>query len=209
MPQRRPLFSWRDARRRVALYVTAPALAILAACSDVGPTAPASAPGGAALLSKGSKAAAAQVDTIVYDGRARTLPFGDGHKVEFAANAVCDPATSGYGIGLWDTPCAPATAPIRFIVTSWRDANGRAQVDFSPDVRFVPGTVETLYLNDNPGKAKRATIQWCASATLCVDESLTDPTLATRISAGRVERRIKHFSGYNVVFGFGDSGSGL
>jgi hypothetical protein len=193
--------------RAVALATFA---AALAACSDAPSTAPASPTrlstglSAYAAFTKGSKSPTAQVDTFVYDGRAKSFPFGDGHKVDFDANSVCDPATSGYGPGTWDRSCTPAQGRITFVVTSWRDADGRAQMSFSPDVRFVPNTSEMLSLNDKPGKAKKATVLWCSPllAEGCIDETLGDPTLATKISSGRVTRRIKHFSGYNVVFGF-------
>jgi hypothetical protein len=193
--------------RSVRILVVAPLVALVAiatACSD-SPTSPAAstlAPTSYAAFAKGSKATTAQVDTFVYDGKARSFGFGNGHKVQFGIAAVCDPATSGYGPGMWDQPCTPAKSAIRFIVTSWNDADGRVQVSFSPDVRFVPSTVETLYLNDNPGQAKKADIFWCSPLLpTCINEALTDPSLKTTVSAGRVSRRIKHFSGYNVVFG--------
>ena len=205
----------RSPRRTVALRALglAAVVTLVAACSDTGPTAPLAAgtpSAGPSLSKKGSTTSAAPTtQTFVYSGQELKVSFGDGHELKMDSASVCDPATSGYGPGMWDRPCAPATSPITFTVTSWRDADGRPQVTFSPDVRFVPGTTETLYLNDNPGQAKKATIRWCAASGVCVDESLTDPTLTTKISAGRVARRIKHFSGYNVVFGFGDSEGGL
>jgi hypothetical protein len=217
-PSSRPSRSRVAGSRSLAIVVLAPLVALAAACSDSSLTAPASAPASTLTAapripglsySKGSKSTEAQVDTFVYDGKARSQPFGDGHHVQFQANSVCDPATSGYGPSLWDTPCTPAKGPITFVVTSWRDANGRTQLSVSPDVRFVPGTTETLFLNDNPGKAKKAAILWCSSLVNgCVDETLTDPTLDPKVSGGHVQRRIKHFSGYNVVFGLDGSLSG-
>jgi len=54
-----------------------------------------------------------------------------------------------------------------------------------------------------------ANIAWCPTGgAACVVESAADPSLApTRDgAAGQISRRVKHFSGYNVVFGF-DGGS--
>jgi hypothetical protein len=200
--------SRRAAARRPLALVPVLAVALTAACSDVSSTAPA--PRSAASLDKGpsSYATAPKTDTFVYDGQDRTQSFGDGHKVHFDANSVCDPRTSGYGPGTWDLPCTPVTTPITFTVTSSRNAEGRVRVTFSPDVRFVPGTTEVLYLKDAaPGTGSKATIQWCSSLLPqgCVDESLLDSTLSTWVANGAVARRIKHFSGYNVTFGF-DSG---
>src|SRR5262249_10160080 len=47
-------------------------------------------------------------------------------------------------------------------------------------------------------------ILYCATTTTpCVNEALTDPTLVTNHDpvTGKVWRRIKHFSGYNVAAG--------
>jgi hypothetical protein len=178
----------------------------------VGPTAPAASPtptAGPSLSKKGTTASATpSTQTFVYSGQALKVSFGDGHELKMDSASVCNPATSGYGPGLWDQPCAPATSPITFTVTSWRDANGRAQVTFSPDVRFVPGTTETLYLNDTPGKGKKATVLWCSPlAGGCVDEGAADKDLRSWVAGGRVARRMKHFSGYNVVFGLDDGTS--
>ena len=119
--------------------------------------------------------------------------------------AVCDPATSGYGPTLWDAPCTTLKKPITFTVTSTRDADGRPQITFSPDVRFTPNGNVTLLLNDNPGHGKKATVLWCSPLVNgCVDESVTDKHVKTHPSAGRVARQLKHFSGYNVIFGIDD-----
>src|SRR5438105_1406436 len=39
--------------------------------------------------------------------------------VDFPANAVCDPTTSGYGPDTWDTPCATLATPITITATYW------------------------------------------------------------------------------------------
>jgi hypothetical protein len=214
---RAPTHARRTTRRLVSTAVFAGALVALAACSDAGLVTPEARPSPSApslltgSLTSASSIPGAKTETFVYDGRARTQSFGEGHSVRFGANSVCDPSASGYGPGTWDLPCAPATAPIIFTVTSWRDADGHARVVFSPDVRFVPGTVETLYLNESvPGTAKKATIFWCSPllAGGCIDESLLDPTLVTSVSGGQVARRIKHFSGYTTTWGF-DGGDSL
>jgi hypothetical protein len=205
---RRPARRTAGSRRLVRSTVAA-LLVLTAACADTAPTAPA-APAESRLAPAAparSSGTTPKVETFVYDGRAQTQSFGSGHSVRFDANSVCDPQTSAYGPGTWDLPCTPASGPITFTVTSWQGTDGHTKVSFSPDVRFVPGTTQILYLNDEiPGLAKKVTVVWCSPLVLnqCVDESLTDPTLSAWISGGHVARRIKHFSGYNVVFGRAD-----
>ncbi|AHG87937.1 hypothetical protein J421_0400 [Gemmatirosa kalamazoonensis] len=199
--------------RALVLLPLVAMMALVTACSD-SPTEAAgtSRPRATSAFDKTGAATDPKTETFVYDGRARTQSFGDGHSVRFDANSVCDPKTSGYGPGTWDQPCTPATQPITFTVTSWRNADGRVQVVFSPDVRFVPGTTEILFLGDAaPGAGKKATIEWCSPllATGCIDESVDDPTLTTYVTSGKVARRIKHFSGYNVVFGLTDTAGAL
>lgn len=131
-----------------------------------------------------------------------TLTVGN-HQLQLAANAICDPATSGYGPLLWDAPCTPATQTIRFTVKAWTTPTGRPSVKFSPDVRFVPGTTNRLWLLDPAAAAqKRGVLAWCPTGSpACVDESLTDPSLVTQYTAdGYAYRRLKHFSGYEVLF---------
>ena len=130
------------------------------------------------------------------------------HRIVFPAAAICDLATSGYGAKLWDAPCVPSALPVRITAKSWLDASGHPQVDFQPAMRFSPtlGDGVQLFLMDKKSAYDpSAKILYCAGTTssTCVDESLTDPSLATRTDApnGFVYRRIKHFSGYNVTAG--------
>ncbi|MDE3126768.1 MAG: hypothetical protein KGL38_02115 [Gemmatimonadota bacterium] len=130
-------------------------------------------------------------------------------------NAVCDPATSSYGPGTWDAPCTPAAGPIH-ITASVTPINGRDYVDFSPDIRFVPSaspsgwvTLHTFRLAAIGGRGdlRRFSILFSdVPGGPIVDESATDPTLATyvNIRTGAVWRRIKHFTGYNVHSGMID-----
>ena len=145
--------------------------------------------------------------------------LGDGHTLTFPAGArsVCDPRTSSYGVGTWDAPCAPAVDSVTITARSWMD-HGVPRVAFSPALRFVPtaggagaatsGGVVLALKNPHAkftGKVNR--IDYCptedaahASATPCVDESATDPSVATVTSpSGFWQRRVKHFSGYTVL----------
>jgi hypothetical protein len=138
-----------------------------------------------------------------------TEDFGDGSAVTFANGiaSICDPASSSYGVGTWDTPCEPATRSITFTVRYWHEPSGLPHVDFSPSVRFVPGAQGvTLYMHSpSASRVWWSQIRYCPTADFsvgaCVDESSTDPSLATLTdpTTGYLYRRIKHFSGYNVV----------
>src|SRR5205085_6264953 len=59
------------------------------------------------------------------------------HAIYFPAGVICDPVTSGYGIGTWDAPCATLSRPVH-IHAEVRKLNGAAFVDFSPELRFQP-----------------------------------------------------------------------
>ena len=123
------------------------------------------------------------------------------HKVRIVAGSVCDPATSGYGPTLWDAPCTPAIATVTVTAKSWTDANGRPRVSFSPDLRFVPGKVNTIWLMDkNAAASQSGVLAWCPTGgTVCVDESETDASLVTNYTSdGYAYRRLKHFSGYTI-----------
>ena len=119
------------------------------------------------------------------------------------AGAVCNPTTSGYGPALWDAPCVPQLLPLQFTVRTWKDAAGRPRMQVSPDVRFVPGSNVVLKFKDDvAASSAKSVIVWCPTGALtCVDESLQDASMVTKASPnnGFVYRRLKHFSGYNVV----------
>ncbi|HXT18744.1 MAG TPA: hypothetical protein VN706_24175 [Gemmatimonadaceae bacterium] len=132
--------------------------------------------------------------------------LGAGNEVRFPAGSICDPSST-YGPDQWDAPCTPATAPITFNVKAWLDSQGNPRTDFDKHVRFVPSSdpnhwvVIALTAAATTANAK---ILYCTSESSgCVDESVTDPTMATYVdpSSGRLQRRIKHFSGYNVFSG--------
>ena len=137
--------------------------------------------------------------------------------VSFPANAVCDPDLSSYGEGTWDSSCVPLGRAIRVSAQVRLGASGVA-IDFSPDIRFVPGKVVTLstdmyapYIRANrdffaryPQALRPLALYY--SPTIGgnrVADYLSDPSLVTHIdlSTGRVWRRVKHFSGYSVTSG--------
>ena len=198
-------------RALVALNLAA--VALVTACSDVPTSSPSRlAPGDAPSLTSYT-VGDTTVSTFDYNPLlSYDLPLGGGHRLALPANSVCDPTTSGYGPSLWDSPCAPRVLPLQFEVRTWRDATGRARMVVTPDVRFVPGSNVVVRLKDDAAAAAaKSVIVWCPTGALtCVDESLQDASMATKASpnSGFVYRRLKHFSGYNVVVDrSGDEGS--
>jgi len=181
--------------------------AVMAACSDsaVGPNEAHQDGSAAAWLKRNAGARAGGVTSFVYDPNLNAIfELSGGHQIFFARGSVCDPATSTYGVTEWDKPCNPLRAPITITAQTFKDANGRPYVDFSPALRFVPGRLVVLALYDRHA-AEDATsiINWCGPGGQCVDESLTSPELVTRreVGKGMVVRTIKHFSGYNISVG--------
>jgi hypothetical protein len=153
-----------------------------------------------------SASVSAENDTVV--AVFRTNPVGSltanigPHKLSIPAGAVCAPALSGYGAAYWDLPCAPALGGIEITAKAWTMPNGHAMVSFSPDLRFAPTAEVLLYLRDKDvAMGDGLTILYCDAANACIDESIADPSLATRfdLRSGFVYRRIKHFSGYMVA----------
>ena len=190
-------------RTLVSLNVAAAAL-FAAACSDA-PTA--ATPSRLAPVDAPSHASYSVADTTVstfdynpllsYD-----LSLGGGHKLSVPAGAVCDPTLSGYDPSLWDAPCVPQLLPLQFTVRTWRDGAGRPRMVVTPDVRFVPGSNVVLRFKDDAAAAGgKSVIVWCPTgAATCVNEGLEDASMVTKSSPnGFVYRRLKHFSGYNVV----------
>jgi hypothetical protein len=98
-------------------------------------------------------------------------------------------------------------------VKAWLDSDGHARVDFDRQLRFVPSTnsadwVVLTFADLQAAQDPFFNILYCPTATSdCYDESKRDPSLATvrNPTNGKITRRIKHFSGYNVAAG--DDGS--
>ena len=170
----------------------------LAGCNDtaVAPSAPHATP---------SLAASVGTTVFTYDPNAGvTYGLPGGHKIAFPINAVCDPSLSSYGATEWDKPCAPLVAPVAITATTFTDDRGHPYIDFQPALRFVPGAEVVLYVKDKAAADdSTSTIKWCGSDGTCVDESIDQPSVATRRDAknGIVYRLIKHFSGYLISAG--------
>jgi hypothetical protein len=143
--------------------------------------------------------------SFVYNPQvASTHYLGGHHRISFAAGAVCDPAVSTYGPTEWDQPCTPLRTPITITSRASWDAAGRPRVDFTPALRFVPGSEVVLYLRDKAAASdSTAVIEWCDDAGACAPEAATQPSYETKRdqALGIVYRSIKHFSGYLISIG--------
>jgi hypothetical protein len=89
---------------------------------------------------------------------------------------------------------------VRIVARTWINAVGKAATDFQPALRFVPRTGRPVLLTLKDAALAGTRVDYC-TATGCVDEAATDPSLAAVLdpSNGKVTRAIKHFSGYTVV----------
>ena len=172
---------------------------------------------------RGSEAALSASDTdnvvtlTIDPNVSRTYAFGE-NWVYFPARSICDPATAGYGIGLWDTPCTATRQPIA-VTVHWSNKGGHAYARFSPELRFVPADARSvsrwviLSLHDHKRihELDNYRILYDAGGSRAwIDESLTDKTLRAWIDPlhNSVVRRVKHFSGYMVAAGAMESGLG-
>jgi len=133
------------------------------------------------------------------------LTFGD-HSLWLPANTICDPATSGYGVGTWNNACSPLTTQITITAKVRSASGGLPRVDFQPALRFNPERAAFLTFEVKGKLAKEAAemrILYCptSSSKDCIDEALTDPSLETVLNRPMkmVYRRIKHFTGYLVA----------
>ena len=196
------------------------ALAALAACGDV--VAPVGTPEGPAFASVGRFGrvnADVIVDLMAADSLSADItvtPTGGwfrlgNHGIFFPDHAICDPATSSYGVAHWDEPCDVLDEPIQ-IHAEVRTQDGRSWVDFTPALHFAPSADSTqwvqIYLYSDgaldPDNLPEMTILWSSGiGDPGVDESVDDATQRTFVDVdqGIAFRRIKHFSGYSVSSG--------
>ena len=187
--------------RLLTVAATLAAAALAGACGDTAPTAPAAAPslGWKQTSNSGSSKT---VTFTVYPGLGSMVNI-DEHRIVFEANAICDMQQSSYGPEYWDAACPLTTRPVKITATASHDAEGRPMVDFQPALRFHPSAKVTLYLRDKDvATDPDYRILWVGPDGALVDESLTDPSVATRTGPnGFKYRRVKHFSTYTVSTG--------
>lgn len=148
-----------------------------------------------------------------------SFQVGNSYAVNFPPNSICDPATSSYGPGTWDDPCTTLSDGQSITITAtYAFTNSGLAVDFSPALRFNPDTKVTIstsayalsltifapYFAANPSALHFLGIYYSPSlGGQGQTDAGRDASLVTHVnlSTGLVWRRIKHFSGYNVLTG--------
>ena len=196
------------------LLLTGAALLVSASCVGDASVAPKGAPTISGNPALRALVVAQSVDLVIpVDGG--QLNILDVFTLSLPAGAVCDPSAddtrAGYANADWDAPCTPATTdtPIRATV---KYSGGRLYVDFQPALRFVPDKNVSISTNILEPVVEYfdqhdVTAGWTISYSSAIDapaiaDALTDPTLQTKIHrSGKISRRIKHFSGYNIFNG--------
>ncbi len=137
---------------------------------------------------------------VIDPSQDQSLSLGASH-LDIPANAVCDLATSSYGAGHWDESCTAQTDTFTITAVVRNAATDHPSVDFEPALRFSPDKSVQLYLyvTDQATLDASRVVKYC-NAIGCVDESISDPTLASSVDLENrvVFRRVKHFSGYVV-----------
>lgn len=210
-------------------YAALAALVVAAACSDTG-TAPEASSSLARSASASSPVApilnpssaghfGSQTADFTLTAQGGTFDVNGLFTVVFPANSVCDPSQSTYGDGQWDAPCVTLAAgqSIQLHAKTLVTPNG-AKVDFTPHLRFAPDANVTIstsvfapaillnsaYYAHNPNALGSLVLNYSPSLNSDpVQDYRGDPSLITHVDlgSGRIWRRIKHFSGYNIVSG--------
>ena len=211
-------------KKLFASWKIAPAVALLgvvAACADTPTTAPFSSTPRADIytmtqtvsqtVSGDTKINQATVgDTVVTVFRlglntsaGAGIPLGFSSKIEFPyqVGSICDPLLSSYGPGTWNDACVPLTRNVTITAKVWLNAKGKLVTEFEPALRFVPGLAQSVTLNLKDPATAGTRIDYCNNLGVCIDESLTDPTLKTQLDPNNkfVTRIIRHFSGYTIT----------
>jgi hypothetical protein len=133
--------------------------------------------------------------------QAQSLSLGASH-LDIPANAICDLATSSYGVGTWNDACTPQSEPVTITAVVLNAATDHPSVEFQPALRFDPRANVNLYLYVTDQATLDATkvMKYCNESG-CVDEAIADADLHSNVDVENkvVFRRIKHFSGYVVA----------
>ena len=205
--------NWKTVSTLVTMVVIAGCQDNLVSAPQASSVAPASmmlAPDGAPRLSlMGNEKGNGDVEFTVSPNGG--VYFIGNHAVVFPARSICDPATSSYGPGTWDSPCDPLSAPLK-IHAKLRTAKLGTWVDFSPSLRFVPSTNSkqwvwmTMFTPAIIGAQDLSKFNILFAPKIGaagIDESPSDATLRTYVDtrSGVATRRIKHFTGYMTSSG--------
>jgi hypothetical protein len=204
-------------RNKIKALLACSAIAGAIACNDNGLSPDAATGRSVAAVSSADESRDADkhvdFDITTAGGEYQVGPF----TISIPENAVCD-LSSPYGPPHWDEACALAgeTVHVRAKVFS---KGGRSYVDFKPALRFSPSAnviISTDVLSDLLAGHVEFTTHASALTHLgilysadigreSIDEAtvLRDASLITNVDlvTGRVWRRIKHFSGYNIASG--------
>jgi hypothetical protein len=145
--------------------------------------------------------------TFELDPAGGRVKVGD-FTLDYPANAVCDPATSGYGEDTWELPCETLNGPITITATYWW-VNKTSFVDFQPDIRFSPE--KEVFISTKRGAKKAEDLdaftmyyfKSVGSTWYFYNDGSVDQTVATQrdFDTKRVWRRVKHFSGISLSSG--------
>jgi hypothetical protein len=153
--------------------------------------------------------------TVTFDilPQGGTVQIGE-FSLEYEANSVCDPETSGYGPDTWTTGCSTLRTPITITAKFWTE-NGHSFAEYSPDIRFSPDKEVVLSVQrpEIIGLDDKLSLQltygvWYTRVVdgvrQFIDEGWTDLALYTHFDTetGVVRRKIRHFSGYVVHTGY-------
>ena len=138
---------------------------------------------------------------LIDPSQSQSLSLGASY-LDIPANAVCDLASSSYGVDHWDESCAAQADTFTITVVVRNAATDHPSVDFEPALRFSPDQNVNLYLyvTDQATIDASRIVKYC-NASGCVDESVADSSLASSVDLVNrvVFRRIKHFSGYVIA----------
>lgn len=205
--------NWKTVSTLVTMVVIAGCQDNLVSAPQASSVAPASmmlAPDGAPRLSlMGNEKGNNEVEFTVSPNGG--VYFIGNNAVVFPARSICDPATSSYGPGTWDSPCEPLSSPLKIHATI-RTATLGTWVDFSPSLRFVPSSNSkqwvwmTMYTPAVIGAKDLSAFNILFATKIGaagIDESPSDATLRTYVDTrgGVATRRIKHFTGYMTSSG--------
>ena len=159
------------------------------------------------------------VSTDFFVGPSGGVFYVGNNVVVIPSQSVCDPASSTYGPGTWDSPCSILQSTLR-VHAEVRRTNGMVWVDFTPSLRFAPSTnparwvwmvMYTPSATTAGSDLSKYNIVWADRiGGTTVDETPTDATLRTYVDtfSGVSLRRIKHFSGYAYAEGKDDTTGG-
>ena len=209
--------NWKTVSTLVTMLVVAGCQESVVTAPQSASVAPASmmlAPAGSPQLSLGEKSKDDSNDdadadfTVTPNGG---VFFVGNHAVVFPARSICDPSTSSYGPGTWDSPCTALKGALK-IHAQVRTAKLGTWVDFSPSLRFVPSddsrnwvymVMRTPNVVGASDLSKFGILFAPAIGSKGLDDASSDASLRTYVDthSGITMRRIKHFTGYMTSSG--------